>query len=131
MARPYLGGSSGAVKRITESQTLSIADSGKLFVCANAALDITLPVASEAKGWTGTFVLAANATNIIDIIGSPSDKMYGTVIAENGTAIDAADKVYFAANAAIVGDRIEVISDGTNWQCLGFAIDDAHIGSTG
>ena len=50
MARPYLGGTSGGVKTLASSQTLSKADSGKVFICSQAgAYDITLPAVGDAK----------------------------------------------------------------------------------
>jgi hypothetical protein len=132
MARPYIGGTSGGVKSLASSQTLTPADSGKVFLCSQAgAYDITLPIVGNAKGWVGTFILTSAASNDFDIIGGTADVMYGAVAAENGTIIDAADKVTFASGAAVIGDRIEIVCDGTNYYVTGVCADDAHITSSG
>ena len=34
MARPYLRGSSGGIKSLASTQSLSMADSGKVFICS-------------------------------------------------------------------------------------------------
>lgn len=132
MARPYLGGTSGGVKTLAADTTLAKADSGKVFVCSQAGeYDITLPAVGDAKGWQGTFVLGTAGSNDFDIIGGTADVMIGAVVAENGTQVDAADKIRFVGSAAVVGDRIDVFCDGTNYYVYGFCVDDAHITSTG
>ena len=68
MARPYLGGSGAGVEALAETKTLGVADSGKVFICSQAAAyDITLP-AVTAKGWTAKFILGTAGANDFDII---------------------------------------------------------------
>ena len=131
MARPYIGGTSAGVMTLASTQTLTEADTGKVFICSQAAAyDITLPEVGNAKGWQGTFVLGTADTNDFDIIGGTTDVMIGAIVAENGVQVDAADKITFASGA-VVGDRIDVFCDGTNYYVYGFCVDDAHITSSG
>ena len=131
MARPYIGGTSAGVKTLASTQTLTEADTGKVFICSQAAAyDITLPEVGNAKGWQGTFVLGTADTNEFDIIGGTTDVMIGAIVAENGVQVDAADKITFASGA-VVGDRIDVYCDGTNYYVYGFCVDDAHITASG
>ena len=131
MARPYIGGTSAGVKTLASTQTLTEADTAKVFICSQAAAyDITLPEVGNAKGWQGTFVLGTADTNDFDIIGGTTDVMIGAIVAENGVQVDAADKITFASGA-VVGDRIDVYCDGTNYYVYGFCVDDAHITSSG
>ena len=37
MARPYIGGTSAGVKTLASTQTLTEADTGKVFICSHAA----------------------------------------------------------------------------------------------
>tara|TARA_R100001126_G_C4803597_1_gene138166 strand:+ start:196 stop:594 length:399 start_codon:yes stop_codon:yes gene_type:complete len=132
MARPYIGGTSAGIKALSSSQTLAKADTGKVFVCSQSggAYDITLPAIGDAKGWQGTFVLGTADTNDFDIIGGTADVMIGAIVAENGVQVDAADKITFASGA-VVGDRIDVFCDGTNYYVYGFCVDDDHITASG
>tara|TARA_R100001510_G_C7485560_1_gene95633 strand:- start:84 stop:482 length:399 start_codon:yes stop_codon:yes gene_type:complete len=132
MARPYIGGTSAGIKALASDQTLAKADTGKVFVCSQAAAtDITLPAVGDAKGWQGTFVLGTAGSNDFKIIGGTADVMVGAVVAEDGTAVDAADHIKFVSGQAVVGDRIDVFCDGTNYYVYGFCADDAHITAHG
>tara|TARA_R100001015_G_C4634468_1_gene201021 strand:+ start:4109 stop:4507 length:399 start_codon:yes stop_codon:yes gene_type:complete len=132
MARPYLGGSSAGIKTLDATQTLSLADSGKTFICSqSSAVSITLPSASSAKGWEGHFILGTAASNAFSIYCNPTDIMFGVSVAENGTNIDGADVVQFASGAATVGDQIYIVCDGAKYYVHGVCTDDAHIVSGG
>ena len=132
MARPYLGGSSGGVKTLASSQTLSVADSGKVFICSQAgAYDVTLPLASNAKGWEGTFILGVAGSNDFDIVSDPTDVLYGVECADTNVVIDAADKVTFSGSNAVVGERADIFCDGTNYYVTMYAVSDAGASSTG
>tara|TARA_Y100000361_G_C10898932_1_gene208011 strand:- start:118 stop:516 length:399 start_codon:yes stop_codon:yes gene_type:complete len=132
MARPYLGGSSAGIKTLDATQTLSLADSGKTFICSqSSSVTITLPLASDAKGWEGHFILGTAGSNQFNINCNPTDTMFGVSVAENGTNIDAADVVAFAGSAATVGDQIYIVCDGAKFYVHGVCTDDAHITSGG
>ena len=132
MARPFIGGTNAAIKTLAATQSLSPADTGKIFVCSQAgAYDITLPAVGDAKGWTGTFVLGTKGANDFDIIGGTADVMVGVEVGDTNTIIDAADKVTFVASNAEVGERVDIICDGTNYFVTMFAIADNAASSSG
>ena len=126
MARPYLGGSGAGVEALAETKTLGVADSGKVFICSQAAAyDITLP-AVTAKGWTAKFILGTAGANDFDIIGGTADKMVGIEMGDTNTVITAdSDKVIFDASNATVGDWIEVLCDGSNYYVTHAVVADA------
>ena len=132
MARPYLGGTSGSIKTLASSQTLAPADSGKVFICSQAgAYDITLPEVGNAKGWEGTFILGTAGSNDFDIIGGTADVMFGVECGDTNVVIDAADKVTFVGSNAVVGERADIICDGTNYYVTMYAVADNAASSSG
>ena len=132
MAKPYLNGTNGAVKTLAADTTLSPADSGKLFICSQAgAYNITLPEVGDAKGWVGTFLLGTAGSNDFDIIGGTTDVMIGVECGDTNVVIDAADKVTFVASNAVVGERVDIICDGTNYYVTMFAVADNAASSAG
>ena len=132
MARPYLHGTNGAVKTLAANETLAPADTGKVFICSQAgAYDITLPEVADAKGWVGTFLLGTAGSNDFDIIGGTTDVMIGVECGDTNVVIDAADKVTFVANNAVVGERVDIICDGTNYYVTMFAVADNAASSAG
>ena len=132
MSRPYIGGSNAAVKTLAADTTLTMADHGKLFICSQAgAYDITLPEVGNAKGWTGTFLLGTAGANDFDIIGGTTDVLIGVECGDANTVIDAADKVTFVASNAVVGERVDIFCDGTNYYVTMFAVADNAAASSG
>ena len=132
MARPYIGGSNAAVKTLAATTTLTEADHGKLFICSQAgAYDITLPAVGDAIGWSGTFLLGTAGGNDFDIIGGTADVMIGVACGDTNVVIDAADKVTFAASNAVVGERVDIFCDGTNYYCTMFGVADNAMTSSG
>jgi hypothetical protein len=103
-----------------EDKTLTEADSGKVFIVSqSAAHDITLPATSIA-GWNAKFIVGTAGGNDVDIVAGTADTMKGLELSNTAVAIDAADKCTFVASNAIVGEYVEVVSDGTSlWtvQC--------------
>jgi len=57
--------------------------------------------------------------------------MIGVEVGDTNTIIDAADKVTFVASNAEVGERVDIICDGTNYFVTMFAIADNAAGSSG
>ena len=132
MARPYLHGTSGGVKTLAATQSLTMADSGKIFICSQAgAYDITLPAVGDAKGWMGTFILGTAGSNDFDIVGGTTDVMFGAIVGDTNTTIDAADKVTFDASNANKGDRIDIVCDGTSYFVTSWADAAADVGASG
>jgi len=128
MARPYLHGSNGAIKTLAADATLTMADSGKIFICSQAgAYNITLPEVGDAMGWVGTFILGTAASNDFDIIGGTAAVMQGVEVADTVTAITNMDKITFASGQAVVGERIDIFCDGSAYYVTSFSDDEEHI----
>ena len=110
----------------TGTNTLDINESGKLVVLNSATeFTTTLPAVSTASGVTYRFVLAVSPdTGVMDIkTNGGEDKIYGLAIV-NGAVIAAAaeDTITFTSSAALIGDWVELTSDGTNWYVSGQAV---------
>ena len=129
MARPYLGGSNGAIKSVSADASLSVADSGKTILMGTNGVDITLPSASKGLEFqiiqSGDYdtavctIVQASATE--DFYGA----LYGSTQGESaGTDADVAaaanTKITFAAGS-LKGDRVRFVSDGTGWYVESFA----------
>ena len=115
------------VTNITAAKTLTEGDSGTVFTidADSGAYDITLP-ANALAGWYCTFILTdAHGSQDIDIVAATADTMQGVHVDASPTAITLADKITFVGGTAVVGDRVEVVSDGTTWQCI------THSGANG
>jgi len=104
------------------TQTLTAADSGKVFKLSGGAATITLPAPKE--GLQLKFVVSAATTGAI-VIETPTDhrdKLEGSLIVAGVVAdVDAADKITVASGANI-GDFVEIESDGTNYFAFGNAL---------
>ena len=57
--------------------------------------------------------------------------MIGVECADTNVVIDAADKVTFVASNAVVGERVDIICDGTNYYVTMFAVADNAASSAG
>lgn len=116
---------SAGVVALTVASTLTAAQSGKLFTLGTAGgFATTLP--AMAPGLKFTFVVKVAPTTAYTIVTAGSaNKIYGVVAsaedAAGSVAVAAAsDTISFVANKALIGDRVEVISDGVNWYASGF-----------
>tara|TARA_Y100001963_G_scaffold88454_1_gene122232 strand:+ start:43993 stop:44424 length:432 start_codon:yes stop_codon:yes gene_type:complete len=132
MARPYLGGTNGAIKSVTANTSLTVADSGKLIVLdgsgvEDAVLAVTLPACSDAKGCVYDFVLKAignEAAEDIEIVtASGSDDYVGCIVDGAGTSDTATDSdtkiIFDQSGGATAGEWVQIISDGTDWYVKG------------
>ena len=124
MARPYLGGSNAGIKELTATSTLSLADSGKVFMLNDATEFATTLPAPSNKGWEGTFVVKAAPLGANYTIVTPSGAILGSVSA--GAADDVADTsdgsdttISFVGGSSVAGDYIKIVSDGTNYYIVG------------
>ena len=124
MARPYLGGSNAGIKELTATSTLSLADSGKVFMLNDATEFATTLPAPSNKGWEGTFVVKAAPSGANYTIVTPSGAILGSVSA--GAADDVADTsdgsdttISFVGGSTVAGDYIKIVSDGTNYYIVG------------
>lgn len=109
----------------TATNALTAAESGKV-IWLNSATEFvtTLPALSAVSAGTSFkfIVKAAPAAASYTVItgNSTENKIYGLAVV-NGASVAAADEdtITFADGSAVVGDWVEVVSDGTNWYVSG------------
>ena len=128
MARPYIGGTSAAIKTITSDSTLTAADSGKTILMGANGVDITLP--SAALGLEFQIIQTADYdTAVCTVVQAAATEdfygaVYGSTQGENAaTDADvgaAANTKITFSSASLKGDRVRLISDGTGWYVEAF-----------
>lgn len=105
---------------ITAAQTLTQADSGKVFwLDAAAGVTVTLPAVKDGLKLKFVLVQAHATTNWV-IASATSANIQGAFV--DGAAAAAAadeDQVNFVAGTAAVGDFVEFSCDGTDWFISG------------
>lgn len=117
-----LFGLKSKLETIAADRTLLATDSGKVFLCSDADVTITLPRCTTA-GITYRFILSADAGNDVEIAQSDAaDDFEGTILtgaggSDAGAAGDTLVK--FVDGAALAGDFIEVIASGSKWLVSG------------
>ena len=120
------------VEAVTADKTLDADDSGKLFV-VNPAAETTLTLPSVGLiGWNCTVVLTegiaatdGSMNNVVNIALGQGDNI-GQVHEVDGTAGNFAvtgDDFFVFTAAATPGDRVELISDGTQWIIQAYVKD--------
>ena len=101
-------------------------DSGKVFtIDQDSAFTITLP--SDQEGLNFQFILTDAGSNDVKIDSGASNGIKGWGMDVTATLTDAIDNnlVKFVGSAAIVGDVIRLVNDGTTWWC------ESHSGADG
>tara|TARA_Y100001938_G_scaffold22808_1_gene29563 strand:+ start:637 stop:1053 length:417 start_codon:yes stop_codon:yes gene_type:complete len=127
MANAKMGASHGWSGNYVESAKASFSlvpgDSGKTIILgdpddSNAAVTATLPALSDINAGFKLTLISANAGE--HILNGGNSKIYG--IAVNETTETAASQITrFSAASSVtlsggmIGDKFDVISDGTNW----------------
>ena len=112
------GWSENYVETITESQTLSYNDSGKVFLVGTDALTITLP--ATKAGCRFTFVNSgADDAVLVTVDPNASDRIMGTIAA---ISMDASDggALTNTKTGANKGDWCTIVGDGSDgWYIIG------------
>jgi hypothetical protein len=110
---------------VAATNVITADETGKTFFL-NLAGGFTSTLPAPALGLRYTFIVkTAPTTAYIINSNSVANIIHGVVTtgedaAGSVTWAAAADTVNFVANLAVIGDRIEVVSDGTNWYLTGF-----------
>lgn len=114
------------IKALTAATTLTAGDSGCVCTLGTAGgFAVTLPAAADSEGLSFRFVVkvapttaytigTASAENVIHGQISTGEDAAGSVV----TAA-AADIINFVASKAIIGDYVDLYSDGTYWYVSG------------
>ena len=106
-----------ATETVTTTNVITAAESGTTFFL-NAAGGFTSTLPAPAAGLRYTFIVkTAPTTAYIVTTNSGDNILYGTTLDIVGELVygSAQDTVNFVASTSVVGDRLEVFSDGTNW----------------
>lgn len=108
---------------VTATRVITEDDSGRTFYLdAIGGFSSTLP--SPFLNLKYTFIVkTAPTTAYIITTTSGSNLLFGTFLDIVGelTYFSAQDTLNFVAATSVVGDRLEVESDGTNWYCKAFS----------
>jgi hypothetical protein len=115
------------VESLITTKTLTVADSGKVFMLNLAGgFTVTLPAvtATNISGCHFTFIVGTDPTTAYIIAGGTADKMSGKVVCSAGGNEDeenaiTGDQFNFVANTALIGDKVTIICDGTGFYGWG------------
>ena len=112
----------GEVEVISAAQTLTAADSGKVFILdAAAGATVTLPALEE--GLYFKFIVGAAFATTNWVIDSAEGDNINGIIADMGATVagvvaGAEDQINFVASAESIGDWVELIADSANSQWI-------------
>ena len=112
------------VESLTAAKTLDVYDTGKIFMLNLAGgFTVTLPApdGDNMSGWTATFIVGTDPTTAYIIASGTADTMSGRVVDSSGGDEDeetaaTADQFNFVADTAKIGDKLEVICDGSKFH---------------
>ena len=123
------------VESLTAPATLDSEDSGKVFILNLAGgFTVTLPNPEDAKsGWNAEFIVGTAPTTAYIITSGSAD-----ILAVGASAEDAGGdspssdgtkdtNINFVANAALPGDRVRLVCDGTTYYASYLVGEIAHI----
>ena len=146
MANAKIGGNAsyekGAfVEKLDSNRTLTLGDSGKVFMLANSgAISVTFPDISamstqekeSAIGWNATFICQQTLGGAATVGCSSGDGniLFGSSVGGDGSAATgldaAADDINFTTGT-VAGDMARVIYDGTYYYAWAQSADAAHV----
>ena len=106
--------------------TLTEADSGALISLSGGAREVVLPAVATA-GVNFTIVAGSTHNHVISCSVGEEDKLQGVVF-DSGNASTVASELITNKSAVTfgngtIGDRVECVSDGTNWHMTMFMKD--------
>lgn len=114
-------------RELTAVTTLSERDSGKT-IFLNSATEFAVTLPKVKAGLNFTFIVkAAPSGASYTVVSDAQNLIYGQIYTSQVTSttdadfnIYAASTITFADGYSVVGDRVELISDGTNWYARVF-----------
>jgi len=113
-----------AITNATAASTLTAADSGKT-IFLNSATEFVTTLPLPASGLRFTFIVKAApvGTAYTVVTNGGANIIKGQQYNAAGVAGDTGtgdDTITFVASSSVAGDRVELISDGTNWFAYAF-----------
>ena len=132
MSRPYIGGTSGAIKAVTASTDLEVADHGKTLVVDGSSagnITLTLPATASSKGVSYSIILGAANNAATEVLVTSDTNIVGFLIdSDNGNAAYATSGASRGfADAAKAGSRMTIVCDGSKWLIVDAMCDLAFI----
>ena len=108
---------------VTANKTLVAKDSGKVFILTCAARTVTLhTISSSIAGFHCTFISGDDSEHVIQGMASKGYGFRHQHVSSTGGDIDAEEvRSSLTLDAGVIGDRIEVMCDGTNWYFLAWS----------
>jgi hypothetical protein len=108
------------VEVATTSDTITAAESGKVFLVdpATTAVTFTLPTAATGMQYTFTAIDGSRQENLQSIILDPAstDTLVSCVTSDSTTSFAAGDKIY---SQGITGDSVTIVCGSANtWACI-------------
>jgi len=124
-----IGSSSNKFELVTTTNVITAVENGKTFYL-NAVGGFTSTLPAPEKDLKFTFIVkTAPTTAYIITTNAGANLLFGTFLDIVGELVyfSAQDTLNFVASTSLVGDRLEVESDGTNWYCKAFSGADGGI----
>lgn len=127
LTSPTINGQLGTAPTevVTGANVIAASESGTTYFL-NAAGGFASTLPAPAAGLHFRFIVGTAPTTSYTITTNASaNVIFGQVYCNAGTDEDSAttggeDTISFVANTAVVGDQVDIVSDGTNWYFKGF-----------
>jgi hypothetical protein len=129
-------GGASSQEILTAARVLTAADSGKVFFLKLAVgFNITLPAPAVGLNYKFYVNIAPTGGAGYTITAAAINTMVGQVYSSTGGDADStttfiADLMTFVNDAAVIGDSLDVYSDGVGWYGRGFCNADTGITTT-
>ena len=116
---------------VTAANVIDAAESGSVFFLS-AANEFASTLPAPAAGLHFTFIVAAApaGASYTVVTNASANIIIGHAFGSDGNASDTGttdDTITFVDGKAVVGDRVDVFCDGTNWFAYGFSAVPAGI----
>lgn len=110
---------------VTETNTITAAESGKIFFLNSATeFDSVLPAPAAGLNYKFIVVAAPSGASYTISTNSSANVIIGTAYSSAGADEDSelsgCDTISFVDGTAVKGDRVDVYCDGTNWYAYGY-----------
>jgi len=111
---------------LSADTTLTVKDSGKTFILDAIGEVITLPAVTDGVNYR-FIVNAVTATTDWTIVAATNVIQGSAIVAGAVVAADDENTISLVATKTLLGDYVEIESDGTNWYVRGNAVTSAAI----